>query len=125
MKYLSFVSGRERPMSEVPPGLFAAMEVHLAEELKKGHFISGGGLNPTSNGAFRVSTKDGKIVVTDGPFTEAKEVIGGFAFLAYDTKEEAIAATKRFMQLHLEHWPEWEGTSEVRPIMEGSEERDA
>ena len=50
----------------------------------------------------------------DGPFVEAKEVIGGYAIFEFRDKEEALAAAKEFMQLHLEHMPGWEGTCEVR-----------
>ena len=65
-----------------------------------------------------MSIRGGKIVVTDGPFTETKEVIGGFAILSYATREEAVEGTKAFMDLHTKHWPEWEGTSEMHLIQE-------
>ena len=57
---------------------------------------------------------DGKLSVIDGPFVEAKEVIGGYAIFELRDKEEAVASAVEFMQLHQEHMPGWEGTCEVR-----------
>ena len=57
-----------------------------------------------------------KIRVTDGPFTEAKEVVGGYAMCETATREKAIALATKFMELHRIHWPEFEGTAEVRPL---------
>jgi hypothetical protein len=54
--------------------------------------------------------------VTDGPFTEAKEVIGGYAQFELKSKEEAVKGAVRFMELHRKHWPGWEGEAEVRQI---------
>jgi hypothetical protein len=56
-------------------------------------------------------------VVTDGPFVEAKEVIGGYAIFEFRDKAEALAMAKEFMQLHLDHMPGWEGTCELRPMI--------
>jgi hypothetical protein len=60
--------------------------------------------------------RKGKISVTDGPFTEAKEVIGGYAILESKSKEDAVRIGTTFMKLHADHWPEWEGESEIRRI---------
>ena len=73
---------------------------------------------PSARGA-RVRLRAGKISVTDGPFTEAKELIGGFAIYDVKTKEEVIEWTRRFMDLHKEHWPGWEGESEIRELYPG------
>jgi hypothetical protein len=59
--------------------------------------------------------------VIDGPFTEAKEVVGGYAIYDVKSKKEAIEATSRFMELHREHWPGWEGESEIRQIFDPSD----
>ena len=61
----------------------------------------------------------GKVTVIDGPFAEAKELIGGYAMFQLRSKEEAIEAGRRFMQVHAEHWPGFEGSCEVRQIMAG------
>jgi hypothetical protein len=117
MKYLTFVKGPEIPMDQVPPAMFAVMDKYTAEQAQKGVFISGGGLAPSAQ-SFRVAIRGGKLVVTDGPFTEAKEVIGGWAFVSHNSHEEALAGAKEFMELHITHWPGWEGTCEVRPLMD-------
>ena len=60
--------------------------------------------------------KDGELSVIDGPFVEAKEVIGGYAIFEFRNKEEALASAVEFMQLHRQHMPGWEGTCEVRAM---------
>jgi hypothetical protein len=82
-------------------------------EIKAGRMIDNGGLTPLQQGA-RISVADGKLRITDGPFVEAKEVIGGYAIFELRDKEEALAMAKEFMQLHLDHMPGWEGTCELR-----------
>ena len=117
MKYLTLVKGPEVPMDQIPPAIFAVIDRYTTEQAKKGVFLSGGGLAPSAQ-SFRIAIRGGKVVVTDGPFTEAKEVIGGYAFVSYGSHAEAIADCKAFMELHLEHWPGWEGSCEVRPLMD-------
>ena len=117
MKYLTLVSGPEIPMDKVPPAMFAVVSEYSAEQEKKGILLSAGGLAPSAQ-SFRVAIRDGRLVVTDGPFTESKEVIGGWAFVSHGSHEEALAGAKEFMAMHLKHWPGWEGTCEVRPLME-------
>ena len=56
--------------------------------------------------------------MTDGPFSETKEVIGGWAILNASTKADAIRIATEFMELHRTHWPEFEGESEVRPMFD-------
>ena len=70
-------------------------------------------LMPVAMGA-QVRIVDGKLSVLDGPFVEAKEVIGGYAIFELPGKEEAVAAATEFMQLHKDFMPAWEGTCEVR-----------
>ncbi len=62
----------------------------------------------------RVRLSGGKVTVTDGPFTEAKEVFGGYAVFELKTKQEAIEGAVRFMELHKQYWPGWEGETEIR-----------
>jgi len=88
----------------------------LAEDSNKaGTMIATGGLAPTSMST-RVRVSRGQITTTDGPFTEAKEVVGGYAVFELKSKEEAIEGAKRFMELHKIHWPDWEGETEIRQI---------
>ena len=58
----------------------------------------------------------GHLGTIDGPFTESKEVVGGFAIFEFGSKEEAVASALTFMDLHREHWPGWDGETEVRQI---------
>jgi hypothetical protein len=81
------------------PELMAAMGKLSEEERKSGRFQMGGGLLPSTQG-HKVTMTGGKISVTDGPFTETKEVIGGFAILNYASHEEAIEGAKRVLRIH-------------------------
>jgi hypothetical protein len=85
------------------------------EETKAGTMLGSGGLAPTAHGA-RVRLSGGKVSVIDGPFTEAKEIIGGYAQFELKSKEEAIESAVQFMELHKKHWPGWEGETEVRQM---------
>jgi hypothetical protein len=116
MRFMTIVKGGEHA-GPPPQALFDAIDQLMAEQAKSGVFVSAGGLKPSGQGA-RVRIARGKLRVTDGPFTESKEVIGGFAILNAASKDEAIAQAKQFMELHIRHWPEWEGECEVRE-MEG------
>lgn len=95
------------------PALFEAINKLRDREIKAGRMIDDGGLMPVATGA-QVRISDKKLSVIDGPFVEAKEVIGGYAIFELRDKEEAVAMAREFMQLHLEHMPDWEGTCEVR-----------
>jgi hypothetical protein len=61
---------------------------------------------------------NGRIVTTDGPFTEAKEVIGGFSIYNFASKKEALEELRKFMELHHTHWPKWQGQVELREMYE-------
>ena len=88
----------------------------LGEEAAKGGtMLESGGLAPTAI-SNRVRLSQGKVSVIDGPFAETKEVVGGFAVFEVGSKQEMIDATVQFMELHREHWPGWEGETEVRQI---------
>jgi hypothetical protein len=95
------------------PALIEAMGKLADREIKAGRMLDNGGLMPVSTGA-QVRIVDGTLSVIDGPFVEAKEVIGGYAIFELPGKEEALAAAKEFMQLHRDLMPKWEGTCEVR-----------
>ena len=100
------------------PALLAAVGKLSEEMTKRGVLLQSGGLLPSSKGA-RVRVSGGKMTVTDGPFTETKELIGGFAILEAASKEEAIRMGKEFMQLHIDVLGQsYEGTLEVRPMFD-------
>lgn len=120
MKFMTMVKSVEG-QAFPPPALFEAIN-QLGEDAKKaGVYVDTGGLMPTAAGA-EVSLRNGRIEVSDGPFAEGKEVIGGFAIYDTKTKEEALEWVKRFLDLHVEHWPGFECTVEVRQYMEAPPE---
>jgi hypothetical protein len=118
MKYLTFIRHPESYRESGPPqALMEAMGRFVQQSLKDGTLVDTGGLLPSKDGA-RVRLAKGKITVTDGPFTETKEVIGGWAILKVDSRAEAIRIATDFMELHRKYWPEFEGESEVRPMFD-------
>ena len=118
MRYMMFIKHAENfRMEDVPQALFDEMGKFVDESMKNGSVIDTAGLRPTADGT-RVQLSGGKITVTDGPFTEAKELIGGFAVFKVNSKQEAIAEAEKFMELHRQHWPGWEGETEVRQMFE-------
>ena len=118
MKYLTFIRHSESYReSGPPPALMEAMHKFVKRSLEDGTLVETSGLRASQEGA-RVRLASGKITVTDGPFTESKEVIGGWAILRAETRAEAIRVATEFMELHRKHWPGFEGESEVRPMYE-------
>jgi hypothetical protein len=118
MKYLSFIRHPESHRDRTPPpALMEAMGKFVERSLKDGSVVDTGGLLPSKDG-FRVRLAGRKITVTDGPFSEAKEVIGGWAILTAASKAEALRIATEFMELHRTHWPEFEGECEVRPMFD-------
>jgi hypothetical protein len=100
------------------PELLEAMDKLIHRETKAGRLLGHGGLLPLAAGA-QVRLANGQLSVTDGPFAEAKEVIGGYAILELMDKEEALASAKEFMQLHQDLMPGWEGVCELRAFAPG------
>lgn len=123
MRYMFIVSGSENLAASGPPpaALFEAIEHLIEEESKSGKLVSFGGLHPTASGA-RMRLVNGKIVTTDGPFSEAKEVIGGFSIYNLASREEAIAEARTFMELHRLHWPQWQGGVEIRQLYDAEDD---
>jgi hypothetical protein len=115
MKFLSIVKSAEN-QGPAPQALQDAMAKLTTDSLKDGSLVQSGGLGASLSG-FRVRSAGGKLTVIDGPFTEAKEVVGGYAVLEWASREKAIESALAFMRLHSEHWPEWEGECEVRQIV--------
>jgi hypothetical protein len=95
------------------PELLEAMHKLANREIKAGRMLDNGGLMPLATGA-QVRIANGQLSVTDGPFVETKEVIGGYAIFELRDKEEALASAREFMQLHKDLMPGWEGICEVR-----------
>ena len=118
MRYMMFIK-HTQDYGKVQPaaGLYEDMGKFIEETTKSGNFVGGAGLQPTSAGT-RVRLKGGKITVVDGPFTESKEIVGGYAIIDAKSRDEALALARRFMELHLKHWPAFEGECEMRPFEE-------
>jgi len=122
MKYLTFIRHAESYRESGPPaGLMEAMGGFIEKSLREGTLVDTGGLLPSKDGT-RVRLAKGRITVTDGPFTETKEVIGGWAILNAASKAEAVRIATEFMELHRKHWPEFEEESEVRPMFAPGED---
>ena len=118
MRYMMFIKHTEDYRNaDVPASLYEEMGKFIEDATKSGNFVSGAGLQPSSAGA-RVQLKSGRISVTDGPFVESKEIVGGYAIMDAASRDEALALARRFMELHLKHWPAFEGECEVRPFEE-------
>lgn len=86
-----------------------------AQAAKVGKIVAGGGLAPMATSS-RVGLSGGKLAVLDGPFTETKEVVGGYAVMEFNSREAAVQSAVEFMELTKKYWPGWEGETEVRQI---------
>src|SRR5215831_4998327 len=97
MRYLSIYKAVER---NTPPSAehIAKMGQLIEETMRSGALLATEGCLPSAMG-MRVRLADGEITVKDGPFTESKEVVGGFAILQADSKEQAIELTRRFLHI--------------------------
>ncbi len=110
MRFLMYTLGDESvPIPPPTPELMTEMGAFVEEATKAGVLLATGGVAPTAMGA-RVSLRNGEFTVTDGPFAEAKELIGGWALCECRDKDEAIEWTKRFLAIV------GEGESTVRPV---------
>ena len=116
MKFMMIVKHSEK-QGPPPKELMDAIAILAQEGVEAGTMLANGGLGPTAQGA-RVRLSGGRVTVTDGPFIEANEVIGGYAQFELKSKEEAVESAVRFMELHKKYWPEWEGETEVRQMFE-------
>jgi len=115
MRFMTIVKTREtniQPSSELIDRINRVAE----DATKQGKFVGMGGLGATAQGA-RARLSKGKITVTDGPFTEAKEVIGGYAIFDVTSKTEALEWTRRFLEAHIGLWDQ-DLEVEVRQMMD-------
>jgi hypothetical protein len=116
MKYLMLIKHAESTRGEpIPQASMDAMGDFVAQSFKSGVLKDTAGLKPTAEG-FRVRSSGNRLKVTDGPFTESKEVVGGYALVEVASREEALQLARDFMELHRVHWPTFEGECEVRPV---------
>jgi hypothetical protein len=110
MRFLGYTMGDPSiPAPPPTPGLIAEMNDFVEEATKAGVLLAAGGVGPYQE-ATKVSLSDGKFTVLDGPFTEAKELIGGWALMEVRDKDEAVEWTKRFLSVV------GEGESTIRQV---------
>ncbi len=116
MKYLLFIKHSEgaRALS-IPQALNDAMGPFFGDLTASGKVVDTAGLKPTSEASV-VTSSGGKLTVTDGPFAESKEIIGGYVLIDVPTRDEAISIATEFMELHRLHWPDFEFSCEVRQV---------
>ncbi|MFF0813679.1 YciI family protein [Rhodococcus sp. NPDC003318] len=115
-RYLSLIRVDERtaPADGPSPELMERMGALLDEVTKAGVMLDTQGLTPSSEGT-RITWSGGELSYTDGPFTESKEVIGGYAIMQCKDKAEALEWSRRFLQVHEDYWTV---TLELRQIAE-------
>jgi hypothetical protein len=119
MRYLMLIKHTEDYRNKtVPASLYEAMGEFVGAAMTRGTILDTAGLQPTSAGA-RIGLRGGSIAVTDGPFVESKEIIGGYALVEAASRDEAVALGREFMELHRIHWPAFEGECEIRPLESG------
>ena len=115
MQFLSMIWIDEKAIKPPTEKLMADMGKLLEEMTKAGVLVDTAGLRPTAEGV-RVRLRRGKLTTTDGPFAEAKEVVGGYAILEAKSMAEAVEHTKRFLQVHGD---DWDLQCEVRQLERG------
>jgi len=123
MRFMMMVKADKDYEAGLPPSpeLMAAIGKLTEEEIKSGVLLSNGGLLPSSQGA-RIRVEGGKLTVTDGPFAETKELIGGYAIIEAKSKKEAIELGSNFMKIHADILgPSYEGECEVRQMFDAGD----
>ena len=121
MRFMMLVKADKDYEAGAPPNpeLMAAIGKLAEEATARGALITAGGLLPSSH-AVRIRVARGKTSIIDGPFSETKELIGGYAIFDLKSKEEAIESGRKFMQLHADILgSSYEGELEIRPMFDG------
>ena len=122
MRFMMMMKADKNYEAGIPPSpeLMAAIGKLTDDMVKAGVLVQTGGLLPSSRGA-RIRVSRGALTVTDGPFPETKEVIGGYAIVEAASRDEAIKLARRFMELHVAvSGPSYEGECEIRQLFDGS-----
>jgi hypothetical protein len=112
MRYMSLVKVNEKNGQKPSERLMEEMGKLIEEMIGEGKLIRTAGLRPSAEG-FRMRSRHGTLSTVDGPFSESKEVIGGYAIMEADSKEEILELTRRFLAVHGD---EWDIECEVRPL---------
>ncbi|MFH5230917.1 YciI family protein [Antrihabitans spumae] len=115
MRYISWVHSAG-DFGPPPQALMDAIAEAGARDAAKGILLDSGGIGTLDGGGANVTLTGGSVRVLDGPYSEAKELVGGYAIQKLNSREEAVASAKWLLELHKELWPEWEGEIEVRQL---------
>ena len=113
MRFLMILKAT-RPATEPPAALMDAIMKLGADATAAGALLDTAGLAPSGAGA-KVSLVGGRLSVTDGPFAEAKETVS-YALYEVRSKPEAVEWASRFLALHRDLWPGWEGDAEILKV---------
>jgi hypothetical protein len=116
MRVLTLLKMNEH-VGEPPAEMFAAMDATIKEIDASLTLVDTNGLLPSGVAGTRIISTGGKSTVLDGPFTESRELVGGYAIVEVDTFAQAVEASRKIIEVHEKHWPGWEGEAEVRQIM--------
>ena len=117
-RFMGFVR-MEEGIGMPPQSLFEAMDTYIGERAANGTFLDGGGLYGSED-AVNFVVRKGEVTRVDGPYAEAKEVVGGWSLLQYDSLEDAVKDQEEFARLHAEHWPEATVVATLRQISEAA-----
>lgn len=116
MRYMYLIFAAPETMAAPPPRrLMEEIDKMARAQNESGAMVGGGGLMPITQ-AVRTRVKGGKLITTDGPFAESKEVLGGYAIFEHPTREAAIESMRAFMEAHRLYGEGWEGVCEMREI---------
>lgn len=113
MRYLVMLKAAQ-PGGPPPAELMDAIMALGAEATNAGALLDTAGLAPSTQSA-RIRLAGGELTLSDGPFAEAKELIS-YALYQVRSKEEAVEWTRRFMKLHRDLWPGWDGEAEISKV---------
>ena len=116
MRFLSMVKIDWNTVCQPTEKLMADMGRLIDEMTREGTLVQTAGLKPAAEGVQVKLRKGGRITVTDGPYAEAKEVVGGYAILEATSKAHAIELTRRFLEVHGD---DWDVSCEVRELEAG------
>ena len=119
-RFMGFVR-MEEGIGTPPQALFDAMDTYIGERAANGVFIDGGGLFGTED-AVNFVVRQGEVSRVDGPYAEAKEVVGGWSILEYDSVEDAVADQREFAELHAKYLPEVTVVATLRQISMGPDQ---
>ena len=123
MRFMVMVKADKDYEAGLPPKpeLLAAIGKLSHDMVEAGVLLETGGLLPSSRGA-RVRASGGKLSVTDGPFTETKELVGGYAIVQAQSRDEAVELGKQFMEVHVTVLgSSYDGECEIRQLFDGAD----